>query len=76
MRDILISESEGMEMVGMLKSKCTVYCEVCGSSQARNLSVKTENTPEAINEAKEEIKQRASKPYTCRVCLSILKSVS
>ena len=62
-------------MKGMLRTKCTVYCEVCSSPLTRKSSVETENTPEAIEVAKAEAKRRALKPYTCKTCASILASV-
>ena len=60
--------------IGQLKSKATVYCTLCACSQKRSLKANIyENTPEKIQEAKEELKAKASKKYTCRICKSILK---
>ena len=55
--------------IGQLKSKVTVYCETCGGSSRRSLKANVyENTPEKIKEAQEEIKVKAEKEYTCRIC--------
>ena len=62
--------------IGQLKSKVKVYCETCGCSSRRNLSENIyENTPEKIQEAKEKIKVKANKEYTCRICKSIKKDL-
>ena len=60
--------------IGQLKSKVTVYCTICGCSQKRSLKANVyQNTPEKIQEAKDKLKVKASKKYTCRVCKSIIK---
>jgi len=60
--------------IGQLKSKVTVYCTICNCSQKRNLKAYVyQNTLEKIQEAKNELKAKASKKYTCRICKSILK---
>jgi len=63
--------------IGQLKSKVTVHCTVCGCSNKRNLKADVyENTPEKIDEAKKELKAKAEKKYTCRVCKTITKELS
>ena len=60
--------------IGQLKSKVTVYCTICGCNHRRNLKTNVyANTPEKIEEAKAELKVKASKDYTCRICKSIIK---
>ena len=62
--------------IGQIKSKVTVNCDICGCSAKRNLKVFVyEKTPIAIQEAKEEIKAKAQKKYTCRICKSIQKDI-
>ena len=62
--------------IGQLKTKVTKYCTVCGCSTKRNLIVLVyENTPEKIEEAKQEIKDKANQKYTCRICKSIEKDL-
>jgi len=61
--------------IGQLKSKVKVYCTLCVQPYTRNLSVYVyENNQEAICKAKEEIRVRAAKPYTCNICKSIEKA--
>ena len=58
--------------IGQLKSKVTKYCTTCGCSTRRNLTSDVyENTPTDIERAKEEIKEKAAKKYTCRICKTI-----
>lgn len=60
-------------MIGMMKTKIAVYCEVCGQKHVRNIQVGlVANTDEAKETAKQECIRRAQKPYTCRICKSIL----
>lgn len=61
-------------MKSLLKTKVKVYCTICGSSMTRNVSIETENHPEAIKEAKVRLTAKALKPYTCRVCASIVNA--
>lgn len=64
-----------MNAIGQLKTKATAKCTICTSSISRNLSVNVyENTPEAIQNAKNELVLKANKTYTCRICKSIEKS--
>ena len=66
-----------MKAIGQLKTKATAQCTICYSSISRNLVANVfENTPEAINLAKSELTIKANKPYTCRICKSILKTNS
>ena len=66
-----------MKAIGQLKTKATAHCTICSSSLSRNLIVNVyENTPEAISAAKSELVLKANKPYTCRICKSILKTNS
>jgi hypothetical protein len=63
-----------MEAIGVIKSKITVFCEICRDKRNRKIEVKIyHNTPQKIEEAKNEIKRRAAKKYTCKICKSILK---
>jgi hypothetical protein len=63
--------------IGQLKAKAKAYCTICGCSTSRNLIANVyENTPTAIQKAKEEIKQKSSKKYTCRICKSIEQSLN
>lgn len=58
--------------IGQLKSKVTKHCTTCGCSTKRKLTADVyENTPTEIERAKEEIKEKARKKYTCRICKSI-----
>ena len=64
-----------MQAIGQLKSKKTVYCTICNDSLKRNLVVNIfQNTPEAIEAGKSELVLKANKPYTCKICKSILKT--
>ena len=66
-----------MNAIGQLKAKKTVYCTICNDSLNRNLVVNIfQNTPEAIEKSKSELTIKANKPYTCRICKSILKTNS
>ena len=63
--------------IGQLKSKVTKHCTTCGCSTKRNLTADVyENTPTEIERAKQEIKEKASKEYTCRICKSIERDLS
>jgi len=63
--------------IGQLKSKVTVYCETCGCSSKRNLKEFVyENTPKNIKEAKDKLKVKSEKKYSCRICKSIKKDLS
>tara|TARA_R100001244_G_C5077170_1_gene112928 strand:+ start:302 stop:517 length:216 start_codon:yes stop_codon:yes gene_type:complete len=63
--------------IGQLKSKITVHCTVCGCSNRRTLKVDVyENTPEKIEEARNELKIKAAKKYTCRICKTITKELN
>lgn len=59
--------------IGQLKTKVTVYCEICGCSHTRNISEYVyENTESEKERAKKVIIEKAKKPYTCRICKSML----
>jgi len=61
-----------MTPIGQLKSKVTAYCTICGCDHRRSLKANVyENTPEKIEEAKSELRVKAAKVYTCRICKSI-----
>ena len=63
--------------IGQLKSKVTKQCTICGCSTRRNLTADVfENTPTEIERAKQEIKEKAAKKYTCRICKSIERDLS
>jgi hypothetical protein len=63
--------------IGQLKSKITKHCTICGCSTRRNLTACVyENTPTEIERAKQEIKEKAAKKYTCRICKSIERDLS
>ena len=63
--------------IGQLKSKVTKHCTTCGRSTKRNLTAYVyENTSTEIERAKQEIKEKASKEYTCRICKSIERDLS
>jgi len=58
--------------IGQLKSKVTVYCTVCGCNHRRSLKTNVyANTAEKIEESRAELKAKAAKEYTCRICKSI-----
>ena len=62
--------------IGQLKSKVTKHCTICGCSTRRRLTANVyENTPTEIERAKQEIKEKAAKEYTCRICKSIKKEI-
>ena len=66
-----------MHAIGKIQTKCTKCCTICMSSVKQTIAVKiTEKTDEQINAAKAEISRRAKKPYTCRICKSIVKAVA
>lgn len=63
-----------MEAIGQLQTKKTVYCEICGCSRVRNISVKVfENTEEKIESAKNKLREKANAKYICRICKTIIK---
>ena len=63
--------------IGQLKSKVTKHYTVCGCSTRRDLTANVyENTPTGIERAKQEIKEKAAKKYTCRICKSIERDLS
>ena len=63
--------------IGQLKSKVTKQCTTCGGSTRRSLTANVyENTPEEIERAKKEIKEKAGKKYTCRICKSIERGLT
>jgi len=60
--------------IGQLKTKVKVYCEICGCPHTRVISECIyENTEAEKERAKAEIKEKASKKYTCSICKSIVK---
>ena len=59
--------------IGEIKTKVTIYCEVCGCSHRRNVKQAVyENTPESISTAKIKLTEKANKRYTCKICKSII----
>ena len=63
--------------IGQLKTKVTKHCTTCGCSTRRNLTADVyENNPTEIERAKQEIKDKAAKKYTCRICRSIERDLS
>jgi type IV pilus biogenesis protein CpaD/CtpE len=63
--------------IGQLKTKVTKHCTICGCSTKRNLTAQVyENNPTEIERAKQEIKEKADKKYTCRICKSIERDLS
>lgn len=55
--------------IGQLKTKKTVYCDICGCKHIRNLKIDIyENTPQEIEKAKIKLSSRANAKYTCKVC--------
>lgn len=63
--------------IGQLKLKVTKHCTICGCSTKRNLTAEVyENTPTEIERAKQEIKEKTAKEYTCRICKSIERSLN
>ncbi len=63
--------------IGKLKSKVTKHCTICGCQTRRNLTADVyENTPTEIERAKQEIKEKSAKEYTCRICKSIERDLS
>ena len=62
--------------IGQIKTKITVYCEICGCSYTRNLkSFIYENTPENIKMAKTELTKKATAKYICRICKTIKSTI-
>lgn len=62
--------------IGQLKAKTKAYCTICGCGITRNIIAPVyENTPAEIERAQNEIKAKAAKEYTCRICVSIIKAV-
>ena len=60
--------------IGQLKTKVTVYCEICSCSHTRSISEYVyENTEVEKERAKNAIKEKAAKKYTCSICKSITK---
>ena len=58
--------------IGQLKTKIKVYCEICGCSHTRKLEINIyQNTKDEIEDAKKQLRVRADKKYTCRICKSI-----
>jgi len=58
--------------IGELKTKANVYCDICGCKHTRIIKQAVyENTKEAIEDAKNKIKEKAKRPYICRICKSI-----
>jgi len=63
--------------IGELKLKVTKYCTICGCSTKRILTENVyENNQIEIEKAKQNLKNKFSKEYTCRICQSILKSTN
>jgi len=63
--------------IGQLKSRVTKHCTTCGCSTKRSLTAKVyENTPTDKERAKQEIKDKAAKKYTCRICKSIERDLN
>ena len=61
--------------IGQLKTKVTVYCEICSCSHIRNISEYVyENTEADKERAKNALKAKASKKYTCSICKSIVNA--
>ena len=61
-------------VIGILKGKTKVYCEVCKNSHLRLNKVNIyENTQKELDKAKEEMAKKLKKSYTCRICKIILK---
>lgn len=60
--------------IGQLKSKKTVYCNICSQSLTRKASVLVYSQDEVEN-AKKELTLKLNKEYTCKICTSIAKSV-
>ena len=61
--------------IGQLKSKVKVYCTICTSSYTRALKVDIyENTPKEIEMAKDKLRKKANKDYTCNICKSIINN--
>ena len=64
------------QKIAHLKTKAVKYCELCGQKHVRTLSIAMyEGTVEEIQSAKAILIERAKKPYTCRICESILAAV-
>lgn len=62
--------------IGTLKSKVTKSCTICGCNIRRSIKSDVyEKTPEKIEIAKAELRKKAAKPYTCRICIAIAKDM-
>jgi ribosomal protein L44E len=60
--------------VGMLKTKTTVYCEICGCRYRRQANINVySNDPYEIEKAKEKLTKKVQSKYTCRICKTIKK---
>lgn len=65
-----------MKPIGILKTKSTVHCEVCGSDYTRNLKgFIYENTEKEIEHVKNDLLNRANAKYVCKVCKSITNTL-
>lgn len=66
-----------MTPIGQIQTKATAYCTICNASTRRTLTALVYSREEsALEQAKAEIREKAAKPYTCRVCKSIEKSIT
>ena len=62
-------------IIGKLKTKVFVYCEICGCKHIRSITENIyENTEVDKERAVKLIKKKAAKKYTCSICKSIVKN--
>ena len=63
--------------IGQLKTETMAYCTICNVSRKRKISANVyENIPAEIEKAKQEIKEKSAKKYTCRICKSIERDIN
>lgn len=63
------------QILGYLKATVKVNCSICSSEYSRKLKGAIyENTPAEIEKVKTELKAKASKIYTCKICKSIINN--
>ena len=61
---------------GKLRTKTTVYCEICGCNCRRVSSVNIYSSDQReIDNAKKTLTKKAHAKYTCRICKTIIKDL-
>jgi hypothetical protein len=60
-------------MNGLLKTNVKKQCSVCGCERKFSYQVLTNEVN--LEKSKTELKNKAKKPYMCKVCKSIVKAI-